>query len=139
MFRSFACWSAIALPTAAILIAVAAVAFSLLDGETGPRAGSDFASAAAFAVLQTLAPIAIWVLLTTRWPTLRRHLALEGVLFPFAVAAVGGIAAGALGGPVWPSSGDALALSVGAWLGFSWALLCARALAEQIFARPASP
>ena len=60
-------WSCVAVPTAGLLVAVAAAGFAVLGkGETGCRA-ADLAGAVGFLSVQTLGPIAIWVACRRVW------------------------------------------------------------------------
>ncbi len=133
LFGEVLLWSCAAIPAAGALVAVAALVFALLDEGAGGFQAGDLASALGFLLLQTLGPIVVWSVLRRWWPPLRAHFLLEVALFPLAVAAVGWGALAVVGEAAWPACFDVLALSVVGWLGFSWALLAARAVAERLF------
>lgn len=133
MLREVVGWSCLAIPTAGLLVAIAAFGFEAAGQSYSSFEASSLPGALAFLLWQTVGAVALWVGLTTRWPVLRRHVALEATLFPLAVALVGGVAA--ISGAAWPRSFDALAISVVGWLGFSWAILASRFAADRWFSR----
>lgn len=132
MMRDIVRWCCAAIPAAGVLVAVGAAILSWLGDSTHPFDASQLPLALGILLFQSVAPIVFWVALTTWFAGLRQHLLLEILLFPLAVAAVGWIATVALGDPFWPRRGDAWVLSVLGWLGFSWTLLAARAIADHL-------
>ena len=137
MIREMLHWAVFAIPTAGLLVAIAIVGL-IASGITKPALHlEEWIDPAGFLLLQTLGPIALWGALTHRWRRLRDSRA-EPLLFPFAVAAVGFAALALFSEPLWPEGIDALTLSAVAWIGFSWALLVARAVADRCFVRAQS-
>ena len=130
MLREMLQWFFVAVPVAAALLAVAITV--LIASELSPpmSRANTWIDPAGFLFLQTLAPIALWVPITRRWPQLRRSLG-EALLFPLVVAAIGFALLAASSDPLWPSSRSALGVSVLAWLGFSWAILVSRTLSDR--------
>lgn len=129
MIRGCLRWIFLALPVAAILVAIGAFALDLLGAQgAGARL---FPSAIGWLVWQTVAPIVLWTGLTHWLPALKSHLFLEALLFPLVVAATGWLGILAVASPPWPSLTDLGGIAIVGWLGFSWALLAARWAAER--------
>ncbi len=128
MLRDTLVWMAAALPAAAGLIAIAAVVFSDLGfGHTALAR-----SMLVFFVVQTCVPIVLWVGAERLFGGLRTGWVLPALLFPLVVALVGTVGVAASGDWVWPDDPAITAVSIGAWLGFSWTLLASRAVAERL-------